>query len=600
MNAPAATPTYRAAVVTAWIAGVFVLGVAGLMLFQRFTAASSDPWKSPQLLELKEQLRAAPKDERIKERIRELDLRFRQRYVRRLALVHTGGWLLLGGSVVLVAALTTVAAARRQAPRPLPEPGAGDRAQKETAQSRRAVIATGAVTLGAMLTIAATMRTPPGVAAPAAAGGPEKSGAAPGPGAVPAANPAAAPELPPQSEFFAQWPRFLGPTGSSVAATADAPLQWDGAAGAGVLWKAEVPAPGFNSPVVWGDRLFLSGGTREKREVFCYDTTAGRLLWRTAIEKLPGSPPRAPEISDQTGYAAPTMATDGRHAYVIFPTGDLAALTFTGTVAWAKHLGVPKNLYGHSTSLAIWQGRLIVQYDQGESAPANSKLLAFDGATGRVIWEKPREIASTWASPIVIEAAGKTQIITLGEPNVIAYDWSDGRELWKAHVLEGEVTPSPAFAGGLVLVINPYNRLLALAPDGSGDVTESHVKWKAEDNIPDVTSPVSDGEVAFTVTSGGALMCFDLKTGAKIWEHDLKTEIQATPVIAGKRLYVLAADGTMIVAEVGRAFKELARNALGEGEKFVASPAFVRGRIYVRGLTHLYCLGEAPAKPAAP
>ena len=134
----------------------------------------------------------------------------------------------------------------------------------------------------------------------------------------------------------------------------------------------------------------------------------------------------------------------------------------------------------------------------------------------------------------------------------------------------------------------------------SGDVTETHVKWKAEDNIPDVTSPVSDGEVAFTVTSGGALMCFDLKTGEKIWEHDLKTEIQATPVIAGKRLYVLCADGTMIVAEVGRAFKELARNALGGDDKFVASPAFVRGRIYLRGLTHLYGLGEAPAQPAAP
>lgn len=596
MNTPAASQTYRAAIATAWIAGVFLVGVAGTMLTQRFTAASSDPWKSPQLLELKAQLSAAPKDERIKERIRELDLRFRQRYVRRLALVHTGGWLLLGGSVVLVVALTTALGTRRQPPLPLPDPEAGDRAQREAARARRAVAVTGAVALGAMLLVAATIRTSLGDAPAAPAGGGEKPGAPAGSGTPPAAAPA----LPPQAEFLANWPRFLGPTGSSVAAGGDAPLKWDGASGAGVLWKVPVPAPGFNSPIVWGDRIFLSGGTREKREVLCFDATNGRLLWQRAIEKVPGSPPRAPEISDQTGYAAPTMATDGRHAYVIFPTGDLAAVTFDGAVAWAKHLGVPKNLYGHSTSLAVWQGRLIVQYDQGESAPANSKLFAFDGATGRVVWEKPRDFASTWASPIVIEAAGKTQIVVLGEPNVVSYDWTDGRELWKAHVLEGEVTPSPAFAGGLVLVINPYNRLLALAPDGAGDVTETHVKWKAEDNIPDVTSPVSDGALAFTVTSGGALMCFDVKTGEKVWEQDLKTEIQATPAIAGQRLYVLCTDGTTVVLEVGRAFKELARNPLGDGEKFVASPAFVRGRIYVRGLTHLYCLGEAAAKPAAP
>ncbi len=589
MTPPAVSQVYRAAITTAWIAGVFVVGVCGTMLYQRFTAASSDPWKSPQLLELKEQLRAAPRDERIKERIRELDLKFRQRYVRRLTMVHTGGWLLLGGSVVLVAALTTAFGTRRRLPLPLPDPEAGDRAQREAARSRLAVAVTGGIALGAMFLVAATVRTLLGDApAKAADGG--KGETAPAP---------AAPPVPPRAEFLANWPRFLGPTGSSVAAFADAPLKWDGPSGAGVVWKVPVPVQGFNSPIVWGDRLFISGGTREKREVLCYDTTNGRLLWQRAIEKVPGSPPRAPEISDQTGYAAPTMATDGRHAFVIFPTGDLAAVTFEGTVAWARHLGVPKNLYGHSTSLAVWQGRLFVQYDQGESAPANSKLFAFDGATGRVVWEKARDFAATWASPIVIEAAGKTQVILLGEPNVIAYDWADGRELWKAHVLEGEVTPSPAFAGGLLLVINPYNRLLALAPDGSGDVTETHVKWKAEDNIPDVTGPVSDGELVFTITSGGALMCFDLKTGEKLWEQDLKTEVQATPAIAGRRLYVLCTDGTTIVAEVGRAFKELARNALG-AEKFVASPAFVRGRIFVRGLEHLYCLGATAAPAAAP
>jgi outer membrane protein assembly factor BamB len=354
-----------------------------------------------------------------------------------------------------------------------------------------------------------------------------------------------------------------------------------------------VPSPGFNSPIVWGDRLFVSGGTKEQRVVLCYDTASGKLQWQRAIEKVPGSPPAPPKVSDQTGFAAPTMATDGRRAYAIFATGDLAAVNFDGTLAWAKHLGVPKNLYGHATSLAVWQGRVVVQLDQGEAGPANSRLIVFEGATGRVLWEKPRPMPSSWASPVVFESAGQTQIVTLGLPFIIANTLGDGRELWRVELMEGEVTPSPAFAGGLLLAINPHNALLAIRPDGTGDVTESHVSWKATDNIPDVGSPASNGELVFTADSSGALTCFDLKDGKKVWAHELETEVQATPVIAGNRLYIACTNGLTVVAEVGRAYKELARNQLDE--KFYASPAVVGGRIYLRGVNHLYGLGAGVA-----
>jgi outer membrane protein assembly factor BamB len=400
------------------------------------------------------------------------------------------------------------------------------------------------------------------------------------------------------AEFMANWPRFLGPTGSSVAARPDAPTKWDGATGAGVAWKSAVTVEGFNSPIVWGDRVFLSGGTREKREVACYEAAGGKLLWQRALEKVPGSPAQAPKVSDQSGYASPTMATDGLRAYVIFATGELAALSFDGAVLWSKFLGVPKNQYGHSTSLAVWQGRVIVQLDQGEGEPANSRLMAFDGATGRALWEKPRAMSCSWSSPIVIEAAGRIQIITLGLPFVVAYALADGQELWRAEVLEGEVTPSPAFAGGLVLAINPSNALYALKPDGTGDVTKTHVAWKAEENIPDVGGPVSSDGLVFTVDSSGTIMCFDLKNGAKVWEHALSVEVHSTPAIAGNRLYVVCNDGNTVVAEVGREYKEVARNKLDD--KFVASPAFVQGRIYLRGMKQLYCLTGDAAKPATP
>jgi outer membrane protein assembly factor BamB len=381
--------------------------------------------------------------------------------------------------------------------------------------------------------------------------------------------------------------------GNSFAPGAMAPLTWDEKSGVGVAWKSAVPSPGFNSPIVWGDRLFLSGGTKEQRVVLCYDTASGKLQWQRAIEKVPGSPASPPKVSDQTGFAAPTMATDGRRAYAIFATGDLAAVNFDGTLAWAKHLGVPKNLYGHATSLAVWQGRVVVQLDQGEAGPANSRLIVFEGATGRVLWEKPRPMPSSWASPVVFESAGQTQIVTLGLPFIIANTLGDGRELWRVELMEGEVTPSPAFAGGLLLAINPHNALLAIRPDGTGDVTESHVSWKATDNIPDVGSPASNGELVFTADSSGALTCFDLKDGKKVWAHELETEVQATPVIAGNRLYIACTNGLTVVAEVGRAYKELARNQLDE--KFYASPAVVGGRIYLRGVNHLYGLGAGVA-----
>ncbi len=586
MNPAPISQVYRAAKATAWVAGVFVLCVCAAMVYQRINANSNDPWKSPQLLELKAQLQAAPKDEAIKGQIRELDLIFRRRYSRRLTMVRTGGWLLLGGAIVLLASLTVATEARKVPPCPQPDHDAGDRALRQTAASRRAVAIAGGVVLVGMVAVSWGVRS----ALTEVAGPPPESKEESAAKAVAA--------LPSVAEFMANWPRFRGPTGSGVAATADAPLTWDGKTGAGVLWKTAVPAPGFNSPIVWGDRLFVSGGTREKREVFCYETAGGKLLWQRAVEQVPGSPAEAPEISDQTGYAASTMATDGRRAYVMFATGDVAALTFDGAIVWSKNLGVPKNLYGHATSLAVWEGRLLVQFDQGESGPANSRLMALNGATGRVVWEKVRQMPSSWATPIVAEAAGRIQIITLGVPFVVAYAPADGRELWRAEVLEGEVTPSPVMAGGLVLAINPSNTLLAIKADGTGEVGATHVSWKADDNIPDITSPVSNGELVFTVSGSGAIECHDLKDGAKVWAHDLRTEVQASPSIAGNRLYLLCLDGTTVVAEAGRTFKELARNELGE--KFMASPAFAPGRIYLRGLTHLYCLAGGTSPPANP
>ena len=400
---------------------------------------------------------------------------------------------------------------------------------------------------------------------------------------------ALATDLPTAAEFQANWPRFRGPGGAGVSAHGEVPLSCDLKTGANIVWTASVPAAGFSSPVVWGSRVFLSGGDEATCEVMCFDVPTGKLLWQRAVPKAPGSAAEKAEVPDQCGMAAATVATDGRRVYAMFANGDLAAFNFDGSVAWSKNLAVPKNPYGHATSLLTWQDRVIVQFDQGLPDDELSKLYAFDGATGAVVWVQPRPTGASWATPIVFEAAGQSQVVTLAVPWVIAYSAKDGKELWRADCLDGEVTPSPIFAGGLLLVPSPSVKLQAIRPDGHGDVTKTHLGWVAEDGIPDVTSPVSNGELVFVCDSGGMLTCYDAKDGKKQWQQDFGDGCNASPSIAGNRLYFITKKGVLVVVEVARKFKELARSPLGE--PVFASPAFAHNKIFVRSMKRLICIG---------
>jgi outer membrane protein assembly factor BamB len=239
--------------------------------------------------------------------------------------------------------------------------------------------------------------------------------------------------------------------------------------------------------------------------------------------------------------------------------------------------------------------------------------MAFDCATGRKLWERTKPTHGSWSSPILVGQASslpsggsmpsgtpgkmpvplRSQIISLALPFVMSHTLSDGNELWRAEVMEGEITPSPIAAGGLVVAVSPNGGLLALRPDGAGDVTKTHVTWKAGENVPDVTSPVSNGELVFTVTSSGSVGCFDLKDGKLVWQKELGIEVQSSPVIAGKQLVVLSTKGDLISLAVAREFQELGRAKFED--TFHASPAFAGDRIILRGATNLWCLGKANA-----
>ena len=583
----------RAWWLTAWVGGVFAVLMGATLLAGHVRSKADDPLKSPQLREYKEKLRLNPTDEQIKQRIRQLDLQLRQQYFRQLSRMGSGVCLLLGGVGVFVLAVTQGARYRRQLPRPQPRPDASEEAARLAAKARWSVAAGGAAIGGFLFILSLGI----GAGLPGRTAEVERllgAGDAVGDSELHPTAQAKPSDAASLQELRQNWPRFRGADGSGVSMLTNVPMMWDTKSGAGIAWKAPAPASGFNSPIVWGDRVFFSGGDAKQREVFCLDAKTGQTLWRQPVAIVPNGPAQAAEVPDSTGYAAATLATDGRRVYVVFANGDCAAFTLEGKPVWSKSFGALKNPYGHATSLATWQDRLIVQLDQGESEDNKSKLYALDGRTGQIVWQRPRKAGASWATPIVIEAAGKAQIITLAVPCVIAYAATDGTELWRVECLNGEITPSPVFAGGLLFVASPSEKLLAIRPDGQGNVTKTHVVWTNEDNVPDVTSPTSNGELVFAVTTSGTLTCWDAKDGKKQWEHDFDMECHASPSLAGDRLYLFSQKGTAVVVEAARQFKELFRTEMGDG--FHASPAFAPDRIFLRGVTNVWCLGAAAAQ----
>lgn len=555
-----------------------------VLLFFHLRSRIDDPFHSPQLAALRERLLVEPKNEPLKEEIRGLDLTLRQRHARSLAIHRFGGWFVLGSTLLLVLAARTRARLLERAPAPQ-RPADADTPALAARLARRTAAVFGLATGAGLLALGLQNSSP----LPASPEAQQKLLAQLRGEVVESAD------LPSPAEIAANWPRFLGPTGNAFVTNAAFPLVFDLTNRTGVRWHTAVTVHGFNSPLIWSNRVFLSGGDATNRSVLAFDLATGQPAWERAIANVPGSPAKPPEIPESTGFAAATMATDGRRVYALFANGDLAALALDGSPVWSKNLGVPDNHYGHATSLATWQGRLLVQYDQGEPEANLSRLFAFDGASGRVLWQKARPVGASWASPIVFEAAGKPQIATLAGETVITYQVTDGTELWRAELLSGEIAPSPIFSGGLFIGVSPSDRLFALRPDGAGDVTKSHLAWESDENVPDVTSPAGNGELVFTVLSHGVVTCHDLKDGKKLWEKELDFDVNATPAIAGNRVYLFGTKGHVAVLEAAREAKELARFSLGE--HVFASPALAHGVMIVRTANSLFCVGTPDPEP---
>jgi outer membrane protein assembly factor BamB len=411
-------------------------------------------------------------------------------------------------------------------------------------------------------------------------------------------KPPTPPHVADPAEVARNWPRFRGPGGQGASAHTNVPDDWDGATGRNILWKSLVPLPGKSSPVVWGGRVFLTGASRNKREVYCYDARTGRLMWTRAVENIPDSPVKPGKVFSDTGWAASTPAADDRHVAAIFANGDLACLDHDGKIVWAKALGLPLNQYSYGSSLVVYRNLVLVLWDQGTVDDYMSRLLAFDAETGKVLWQKRRPVAASWATPLVAGVGGQDQLITSANPWVISYEPATGREIWRAKVMEGgEVASSPAAAGGVVFAACAETKLYAIRADGTGDVTADHVLWKGDEGLPDVTSVLTDGKRVWLLPTGGELTCYDAKTGKKLYAHALDRIHNASPSLAGDKVYVVSVKGVTAVLAATNDFKVLRTNNLGEA--VFASPAFQDGQIYMRGKKNLFCIADTKgARPA--
>jgi len=562
-------PWHQAMRTTTLVGAVFAGIFTTLLVWNLIGSAWIGPPQENKLAALKVQVQKEPGNQELLSEIRQLDLKIRRDRIWRWEFAQGAAYLLLGSVVVLVVAGTLAGDLGRKPPRPQPVAERGELQMREARQARWSVAGGIAVLAIGMLSLTLTHWV-------GFVQGDE--------GETPYAS---------QEERQAQWPRFRGSGGAGVSTHANIPTSWNGTTGEGILWKTPVPVPGHNSPVVWEDRIFLSGADPNLRQVLCFDGKSGQLLWTGDVPTTPLPEGEEFEIMEDTGYAAPTVATDGRRVYAIFPTGDVAGFDFNGKRLWHKSLGRPDSSYGYASSLETYQKLVLIDYDQSDGRDGKSRFYALDGVSGRIAWEIKRDLPSTWTTPIVVDVAGQPQLITVADPNVVAYDPASGKELWRADCVGGDLAPSPIYAGDLVFAIQPYSQMVAIKPTGQGDVTKTHIAWKAEDGIPDICSPVSNGTYVYLLDSEGLLTCYQVADGKKAYEHELKDRFQASPSIVGDKLYLLSLKGVMHISQVGPEYKELSKCELGE--ECFASPAFVDGRIYLRGKKNLYCIGQNSA-----
>jgi outer membrane protein assembly factor BamB len=407
--------------------------------------------------------------------------------------------------------------------------------------------------------------------------------------------------------FAENWPAWRGPRGDGSAIDENVPVQWDGTTGAGVLWKVPLPGYGHSSPIVWENRVLVTGCIDESQERFliCVDAKNGKEIWKSLVikssletkHKLNSYASGTPATDGKTIYAS-FLETDGREALAkntdkpkMMTPGSMvvAAFDMGGKLLWQKKPTEFKSVHGFCTSPVIFENLLIVNGDHdGESS-----VLALNRETGETVWKFPRvHQTRSYCTPLIREAAGKTQMVLSGSKQVVSLNPRTGEEYWHVEGPTEQFVASMVYDGDKFYLSAgfPDYYVMAIRPDGSGDVTKSHVAWNSTEAKCYVPSPVLAGKQLFVADDRGTINCFDTETGKRVWLDRLGGHYSASLLNINGLIYCAADDGVVRVIRPGPALDIVSTNPLGESS--FASAAVAHGRIYIRGEQHLFAIAK--------
>jgi outer membrane protein assembly factor BamB len=391
------------------------------------------------------------------------------------------------------------------------------------------------------------------------------------------------------------WPRFRGPNGDGHSEAARLPVAWSESEN--VVWKTAIHDKGWSSPVVWGNQVWLTTATATGHEMFavCVDRATGKVVYDVHVFDVAQPTPLK---NPANTYASPTPAIEEGRVYVHFGSYGTACLdTKTAKILWTRRDLECDHWRGPASSPILYRDLLILTFDGHD----RQYLAALDKRSGKTVWLKDRsfdyakldgDFKKAFSTPSVITVGGKPQLVSASAFGTIAYDPATGEELWKITHGGMNTAVTPLYGHGRVFVTTSDGglQLVAVRPDGSGDVTRTHIDWTYKKNVPNRSSPVLVDDLLYMANGQGIISCVEAATGKPVWEQRVGGAYWASPVYAANRLYFFSDTGTAIVAEPGQSWKKLAENRLDEG--CMASPAVAGEALLVRTKTHLYRIEE--------
>jgi outer membrane protein assembly factor BamB len=400
------------------------------------------------------------------------------------------------------------------------------------------------------------------------------------------------------------WPQWRGPSLNGLSAEKNLPVRWSKTEN--ITWKLPLPAWSGSTPIIWGDRIFLSVADdlrhREGENLFLWsiDRGKGTVLWKRSLGG-------GNHQERKQNMSSPSPVTDGKRVWVMTGTGILKAFDFDGKELWNRDIQKDYGRFGlnwgYGSSPLLVGDALYVQVLHGMRTDDPSYVLRIDAASGKTLWrvERPTharfESPDAYTTPALLKYGSASEIVVTGGDVVTGHDPATGKELWRANGLNPDndgsyrIVASPLVHGDLIVAPTRERPLLVFKAGGRGDISRSHLLWSFNYG-PDVPTPVTDGTYLYVVNDRGIMWCLDLKTGKEVYGRQRlrSATYSGSPVLADGKIYVTNEDGVTVVVKAGPTFQVLAENDFDDYT--LSSPAVSEGQIFIRTATHLYCIGK--------